>query len=463
MNKQIPVRVSFHGAAGTVTGSKFLVEAEDKKILVDCGLFQGKKSNREMNWKTPTFEPSELSAIVLTHAHIDHSGYLPLVVKKGFSGPIYCTPPTKALLHLLLLDAAHIQEEDARFANKHGTSRHKPALPLFTEKDAKATLTLLKTMPMRDTTEIFPSISVSTVCAGHILGATSFNLDIYGKRITFSGDLGRYDVPILPDPEPLEFGDLLLCESTYGDREHALGDTKRELASIVKLASLKRGPLLIPSFAVGRTQTLLYLLAELEREGEIPVLPTFVDSPMAVDATQIYLDFRRDYDEEAAELIEKGERPLHTENLTFCSSRNDSKALNNLKGPRIIISASGMVTGGRIMHHMMRLLPEEETTVLFVGYQAEGTRGRIIESGAKDVKIYGQHVPIKAEICNLSGLSAHGDKNEMTRWLKSCGGNPGQVKIVHGEKDASRAFSEHLREEFSWDVSVAEYLEGVEV
>lgn len=465
MNRQKPptIRLTFHGAAGTVTGSKYLVEVEDKKILIDCGLFQGKKENRLRNWDKPGFNPKELSAIVLTHAHIDHSGYLPLVVRKGFSGPIYCTPATKELLGLLLPDSAHLQEEDAHYANKHGSSKHKPALPLFNSKDVSDTLSLLKTIPMQKTSELFPKISVSTTCAGHILGAVSINLDIYGKRITFSGDVGRYNVPILPDPEPLAIGDLLLCESTYGDRLHDAEDIREELAKIVQLAVEKRGPLVIPSFAVGRAQTILYYLSELERAGRIPILPVFVDSPMAVDATQIHLDFRRDYDKQAKDILAAGEKPLLTKNITFCSTKEESIKINFQKGPRIIIAASGMMTGGRILHHMMHLLPEESTTLLFVGYQAEGTRGRLIQSGISEIKMFGRYVPIRAEIHSLSGLSAHADRNELTRWLKSCSGNPSQVRIVHGEEEASRSFSAHLKSVFGWEAIPAKFLETVEL
>lgn len=465
MNTQKPptIRLSFHGAAETVTGSRYLVEVEDKKILIDCGLFQGKKEDRLKNWGEPSFKPRELSAIVLTHAHIDHSGYLPLVVRRGFRGPIYCTPATKELLGLLLPDSAYLQEEDARHANKHGSSKHKPALPLFTKEDVVETLRLLKAIPIQKTTELFPKISVSTTCAGHILGAVSLNLNIYGKRITFSGDIGRYDVPILLDPQALELGDLLLCESTYGDRLHETGDIKGELARVVRRAVEKKGPLVIPSFAVGRAQTILYYLSELEREGRIPILPVFLDSPMAVDATQIYLDFRRDYDEQAKELLADGERPLRTKNITFCSTRDESMQINLKKGPRIIIAASGMMTGGRILHHMMHLLPEESTTLLFVGYQAEGTRGRLIQSGASEIKMFGRYVPIRAEVQSISGLSAHGDRGELTRWLKSCTGTPSCVKIVHGEKEASESFSAHLKKTFAWDATPAKYLETVEI
>ena len=457
------IRLSFHGASGTVTGSKFLIETDKEKILVDCGIFQGNKFWRLLNWDEPSFDIDSLSAIVLTHAHIDHSGYLPLVVRRGFKGPIYCTPATADLLNLLLPDAAHLQEEEARYANKHGTSKHKPAKPLFGYRDARDALKLIRTIPRDETTKLFDNIHVTPTCAGHILGSVALSFDIGGRRINFSGDVGRYDTPLLPDPQPMDLGDVLVCESTYGDRVHKTSDVLTELENAVKKSYDKKGALIIPSFAIGRTQNLLYYLSQLEREGRIPTIPVYVDSPMAVDATSIYRRYKHDYDEEASKIIESGDLPLLTENTIFCKSTNESKRINSLDRQRIIISASGMVTGGRILHHMRNLLPKESTTVLFVGYQAEGTRGRTVQSGAEDVKIFGEKIPIRAEVESISGLSAHGDKDELHRWLKSCSGSPGRVKIVHGEPDSSSTFSEGLRSEFSWESSPAAYLETIEV
>ncbi|RMG44133.1 MAG: MBL fold metallo-hydrolase, partial [Candidatus Dadabacteria bacterium] len=388
------------------------MEYDKKKILVDCGLFQGKKELRLRNWSEPPFDISKLSAIVLTHAHLDHTGYLPLIVKRGYRGPIYCTAATRELLKLLLPDSAYLQEEEARFANKHGTSKHKPALPLYDRKDAEETLKLLKIFDRHREFKVADNCILSSVCAGHILGSVSLALEIHGRRIVFSGDIGRYNTPILPAPTGLPCGDLMLCESTYGNREHQDSNLRKILGRIVRKTYERRSVLLIPAFAIGRTQTLLYHLADMERDGDIPVLPVYVDSPMAVDATGIYRRFKHDFDEEAQELIRAGETPLLTENTIFCRSVNDSKRLNSLRGSRIIISASGMVTGGRILHHMRQWLPKEETTVLFVGYQAYGTRGQIIQSGAREVKIFGQPVPIRAQVETISGLSAHGDRNE---------------------------------------------------
>lgn len=457
------VRLTFYGAARTVTGSKFLIETDDKKILVDCGLFQGKKELRLRNWDKPPFDPESLSAIVLTHAHIDHTGYLPLLVRHGYRGPVYCTPATKELLGLLLPDSAHLQEEQARYANKHGTSKHQPAKPLYTQVDAREALKLLKAVDRGQSTELFPNISVLPSCAGHILGSSSLSVDIHGRRITFSGDVGRYDTPILPDPQPIDIGDLLLCESTYGDRLHTDNDIKSELAQVVHQTVDKKGPLIIPAFAVGRTQNLLYFLAQLERSGDIPVLPVHVDSPMAVDTTKIYRSFRHDYDEEATALLSAGETPLVTENTNFCREVRDSKRLNTLSGPRIIISASGMVTGGRILHHMKNHLPNERATVLFVGYQADGTRGRRIQSGEEEIKIFGKYVPVRASIETVSGLSAHGDRNELLTWLKSSSHSPSHVRVIHGEPDAAACFAQHLRDTFQWNAQVASYGETVEI
>jgi metallo-beta-lactamase family protein len=456
------MKLTILGAAKTVTGSKYLLETEQGKVLVDCGLFQGKKELRLINWEEPKFDPKSLSAIVLTHAHIDHSGYLPAVVKRGFKGPIYCTAPTLDLLKLLLPDSAHLQEEEARYSTEHKTAKHQPALPLYTVADAEQTLKLLKPFDRHIPLEIIPGLTVTATRTGHILGAVSLRFESSGKVINFSGDVGRYNVPMLADPEPAEFGDLLLCESTYGDRVHGDLDVKEELLRIIKIGLERRGPIIIPSFAVGRTQTLLYFLAELEREGKLPSIPVFVDSPMAVDATSLYRKYNFDFDEESQQILSTGNSPLLTSNTNFCRTVQESKLLNFMKGSRIIISASGMITGGRILHHMMRWLDKEETTIVFVGYQGEGTRGRLIQSGIKEIKIYGQQIAVRAKIENISGLSAHGDRNELLRWLKSCSGSP-KVRIVHGEPEAGRAFAAAIQKELRWEAAPADYLEEIEI
>ncbi len=457
------VKVTVLGAAQTVTGSKYLVETSQAKVLVDCGLFQGKKELRVRNWEMPTFQVPEITAIVLTHAHIDHIGYLPRLIKFGYNGPIYCTPATAQFVNLLLMDSAFLQEEEARHANKHATSRHKPALPLYTQEDAKATLQLIRPIARNKVTEIAPGCKVFFTCAGHILGATSLSLEADGKRITFSGDIGRYDAPILPDPQPHDIGELLFCESTYGDRVHDTEHTEQRLTAVVQDVVTRGGPLIIPAFALGRTQTLLYYFAKLEREGKIPSLPLYVDSPMAIDSTKIYRDFHHDYDDEAVALMKAGKSPLLTQKTNFCQSSQDSKRLNTLKGPRIIISASGMVTGGRIMHHLIHWLPDERSTVLFVGYQAEETRGRTILSGAPTVKIFGKEIPIRANVEEISGLSAHGDRLELLRWLKSSNGTPRVVRITHGEPAAATFFAGEIEKELGWKAAPAQMFEEIEV
>lgn len=449
------LKITFHGAAETVTGSKTLLESGNNRILVDCGMFQGPSSLRKRNWDKPEFEPHNLSAIVLTHAHVDHTGHLPLMIKYGFKGPIYCTPATKALLELLLPDTAYLQEEQARHAKKHGYSKHKDPKPLFTQEDAEVALSQVEEIDVLSRSEIMSDVSVTPTKAGHILGSNSLLIEMDNRSVSFSGDIGRYDMVILPDPQPMALGDLVVCESTYGDRLHPESDPETELAEAVNLAVQRNGCLLIPSFAVGRTQTLLYFLAKLEREGKIASIPVRVDSPMALDATIIYRRFKYDFDEDAQKILEDGDPVLLTKEIKFCRTVAESKELNNLKGPHIIISASGMATGGRILHHLKRLLPRSETTVLLVGYQAYGTRGRSLQENAEFVKIHGQKIANNAHIKTISSLSAHGDRNELLKWLKSSDGNPHQIKINHGEPDTAKSFARTLEEEFSWTASMA--------
>jgi metallo-beta-lactamase family protein len=453
------ISVKFCGAAGTVTGSRYLIETDRYKFLVDCGLFQGQKELRLRNWDAPPFNISEIDAVILTHAHIDHTGYLPRIVTMGYSGEIYCTPATKDLAKLLLPDSGRLQEEEARYANIHGTSKHKPAKPLYTEHDAEQTLPFLRPIPKNTFSEIRPGVRVKPSDAGHILGASCLTIEIDGTRLTFSGDIGRYDDPLLPDPQPVEIGDLLVCESTYGNRDHPELPTADILARVIKEAVQRGGGIFIPAFAVGRTQEILYHLHELDIDGRIPPLPVYVDSPMAVDATKIYRDHREDLNPEAFSRVDK----INTPRAIFCRTTEESKRLNSLKGPRIIISASGMITGGRILHHMMHGLPDEQNTVLFVGYQAKETRGDIILSGAPSVKIYGSRVPIRAKIEQIASLSAHGDRNELIRWLKSCKGSPSITRITHGEPEAATAFSTLVEESLGWKARPAEHLEVVEI
>lgn len=455
--------MTFLGAAQTVTGSKYLVEFGSLRILVDCGLFQGKKELRLRNWDKFPIDPASISAIILTHAHIDHIGYLPVVVRDGFKGSIFCTPATDELAKILLADSAELQEEEAHYAGKVGSSKHHPPKPLYTSADAKKVFGLFKTFPMGKRTEILPGVNLLAGDAGHILGSANLTLDLGGKRISFSGDVGRYCMPILKDPQGLECGDLLLCEATYGDKLHGEADMKGEILGVIQEAIVRKAPLIIPAFALGRTQTVVYWISELEREGRIPSLPVFVDSPMASDITSLYRRYPENYDEGMRKAIESSDSPLFTHRMKLCRTVQQSKEINSMEGTRIIISASGMVNGGRILHHLIHQLPNPDATVLFVGYQAEGTRGAQIQTGESTVKIFGKNIPVMAHIRTISGLSAHADKKELVRWLRSCSGAPGQVRIVHAEEIPGKSFASTVREELKWRAEAAVQSEVVEL
>jgi len=414
--------IRFLGAAGTVTGSRFLVEAGPARVLVDAGLFQGPKELRLRNrapWAVP---PSSLSAVVLTHAHIDHSGALPLLARQGFGGPVHVTPATRDLLGLLLPDSGRLHEEEARWANKKGYSRHAPhAAPLYSEEDALAVLPRLAPLPYGRPGQVAPGVTLTFHRAGHILGSATVLLELEGpprRRLLFSGDLGRYGAPILPDPERGVEADVLVVESTYGGRRHPEGPAaSHALREEVLSAVARGGALLIPAFAIGRTQEVLFTLRDLEGRGEIPELPVFVDSPMAVDATPIHLAHREDHDDEMARLLAAGVEPLRPRRLQFARSPEQSKAINRVEGPCVILSASGMATGGRVLHHLARRLPDERTTVLLVGYQAAGTRGWSLQNGAATLRIHGEEVPVRARVAGITGFSAHADEAELSRWL----------------------------------------------
>jgi metallo-beta-lactamase family protein len=456
--------IHFLGAAGTVTGSKFLLEHEGRRVLIDCGLFQGKKQLRQLNWEPLPVPVSSLDAIVLTHAHIDHTGGLPRVVRDGYNGPIYCTPGTRDLSALLLPDSAHLQEEEARYANKEHYSKHQPALPLYGVDDAERAVRLMETFGYERTKQILPGITLTFYRAGHILGSAvcSFELTSTGQRVVFSGDLGRYNAPILRDPEKVSAATTLVVESTYGDREH--GETRPEeaLCNAVKRAYEKRGMVVIPAFAVGRTQELLYHLRNLEEAGRIPEMDVFVDSPMACDATPIYLAHLEEHDLAMRSLLESGRTPLATRRTRFVTSPNESKRLNMIEGPGIIISASGMATGGRVLHHLKYRLPDPRNTVLFVGYQSEGTRGRRLLDGEKELKIHGQMIPVEADIRVVTGFSAHADWTETLRWMEGFESPPRQTLLVHGEPSALQALKDRV-EARGWKATVPRYLEQVEL
>ena len=464
--------IEFWGGVGTVTGSKYLVVTDKARVLVDCGLFQGLKELRERNWQDPPFDPHSLDAVLITHAHIDHTGYLPRLVQQGFRGPVYCSRGTADLLKILLPDAGRLQEEDADYRNRHNLTKHKPALPLYTEKDAYAALQLVKPLPNDgEPFELAPGIHASFRISGHILGSSlvlleldSAGADGKGRRVLFSGDLGHYDQPIIRDPVPPPGCDYLLVESTYGDRLHDPEDPKIALARIINDAAQRQAPVLIPAFAVGRTQEIVYLIRELEDEKAIPVLPVAVDSPMAAATTQAYANRKEEQDEDYASILTQQRHPLRTHSMNTASSREESKKLNDAKGARVIISASGMMTGGRVLHHAIRLVPDPEATIVFVGYQAAGTLGRRIQDGEPEVKILGHWVPVRCRKEKIGGFSAHADWAEVLRWLAGMqGGTPRTTFLTHGEPEAANAMAGHIKEKFGWNVHVPQFGERVEL
>jgi metallo-beta-lactamase family protein len=449
--------LTFLGAAGgTVTGSKHLLEHGPTRLLLDCGLFQGPKELRARNWAAPPLAPESLDAVLQSHAHVDHSGYLPRLVRDGFGGPIYCTDGTAALLEIMLPDAAHLQEEEAAFANRHKTSRHDPALPLFTAKDAERVLRRVRRVRFDTSFAPVPGVEARFTPVGHILGAAVVHCALGGRRVVFSGDLGRYGVPIMVDPAPVGEADVLLVESTYGDRIHGDTDPAAELTRSVRRALTQRGWLLIPAFAVGRVQQVLYDLCRLEETGSIPSLPVYLDSPMAIQATVAYARHLREHAAEMAAVEAAGGRPFAPRRLLLARTVEESKRLNDLDGPGIIVAGSGMATGGRILHHFKRLLPEARTTVLFVGYQAAGTRGRLLQEGATDVKMLGVYVPVRAEIRATDAYSAHADRGEILRWLRAFHRPPDMTYVVHGEAPASAALRDAIAIELGWKAAVAD-------
>ena len=454
--------IQFLGAAQTVTGSMHLVSANGRRVLLDCGLFQGLKELRDRNWREPPFDPTSLDAIVISHAHIDHTGSLPLLVRRGYRGPIYCTPATEELLGVLLPDSAHLQEEEAERANRHGYSKHKPALPLYTDADAQQALKQLHQAGYGTPFPVAGDITVTYRRAGHILGAATVDVQLgSGPHIVFSGDLGRYDRPILPDPEPVAEADVLLLESTYGDRTHVVG-TADELVKVVTDTAQRGGTLLVPAFVVDRTQELLWMLQRLEDEKRIPVLPVYVDSPSATTVTEIYRRHAEDHDAQMRNAVKNGDS-LRTDRCTFVRTAGESKQLNDLRGPIIIVSASGMATGGRILHHLRHRLPDPRTTVLLVGFQAAGTRGRALQDGATTVKMFGTEVPVHARVETIHGLSAHADQPETLRWLRGFRRPPRQTYLVHGEPRAADALAAAIQARYQWSVRAARDGEQVEL
>jgi metallo-beta-lactamase family protein len=462
-------KLTFLGAAGTVTGSKYVVEAAGKKLLVDCGIFQGAPDLTARNFKPLTIDPKTIDYCVLTHAHLDHVGWLPCLVRDGFRGPIYANQATIDLATISLKDSAHLQQEDAdRARRKAKHSNAEDREPLYTPEDVDPTLRLLKVIPRTGGFALSPEFHIEAYDAGHILGSTSLGLTIAeGQKKTvviFSGDIGRYDQPILKDPVTPPKADVLLCESTYGDREHEPGDPLAILAEIVNRIVKRSGSIVIPAFAIGRTQTFMYYLRQLEDEQRIPRIPVYVDSPMALSATDLYVKYKEDHDLDFSRLESSGDHdPLNVHEFHLTRSAEESKAINNVKSPCIVVSASGMVSGGRVLHHLAQRLPDSRNAVLLAGFQAEGTRGRSLQEGAKALHLFGEVVPVNAEIITMGQLSAHAGKSELLRWLTGLQARPKQTWLTHGEPPAAQSLAAAIKQKFQWDVGVARYLDTVEL
>jgi metallo-beta-lactamase family protein len=460
-------KITFLGAAGTVTGSKYLVEAAGKRLLVDCGLFQGASQLTQRNWAKLPVDVSTIDWVLITHAHIDHTGYLPKLVGAGYRGPIYADGATIELCQLLLLDSAHLQEEDAKYAAKKKYSSHANPLPLYTTADAQAALSQFKEIPRADTFTISPEFSVRTHDAGHILGSCWLELTITenGKQtlVVFSGDVGRYDQPILKDPAPPSRADILLCESTYGDRDHPAGSVPDALADAVNRVAKRGGAVVIPSFAVGRTQTLMYYLRRLDDAGRIPKIPVYIDSPMAIGVTGIYAKHHEDHDLDFTAMEQNGKGdPLNLLEVHMTRSVEQSKAINQVASC-IIVSASGMATGGRILHHLAQRLPDARNAVLLVGYQGEGTNGRALEDGAQYLRIHGEEVQVKAEVMKIDQLSAHAGRRELLRWISGIATPPKHTFLVHGEPIALDSLRAAITNRMHWPVTVPEYLQTIDL
>ncbi len=450
---QSPFQVQFIGATGTVTGSKYLVKYDRYKILIDCGLFQGIKNVRRRNWNELPFPADQVDAVLLTHAHIDHSGFLPALMKRGFHGPVYSSEATHALCKVLLPDAGFLQEEDARYANKKKFSKHDPAEPLYTEEDARKVLKQFKDVPQGETLTLPGGMTAQFIPAGHILGATSIRLEFQGKSITFTGDVGRSNDAIMYPPLPLPATDYLVVESTYGDRRHEEIDAEEAIADVINRTYKRGGIVLMPAFAVGRAQLVLHYLQRLRDQQRIPSLPVYLNSPMAIRATSIFFshhDLHKLTEDDCSRMDDM---------TIYVKTTEESIALVEKKTPAIIISASGMASGGRVLHHLKALVSDPRNSILFLGYQAAGTRGDSLTKGADHIKIHGQYCQVQAEIANLQALSSHGDYVEISDWLKKMPGKPRKVFITHGESCAADAMRRHLKDEFNWEVEVPEYLD----
>lgn len=456
MSQNPDFSLSFFGAAGTVTGSRTLLRAGGRQVMVDCGMFQGLKNLRQRNWAPFPVDVAGIDAVLLTHAHLDHSGYLPRLARMGYKGPVYATAATVDLAEVLLLDSAGIQEADAEFLNRHALSSHKPALPLYTVADAERVLRQFRKVEFDEWQDVVPGLRARWRNAGHILGAAIVEIDHNGRRVVFSGDLGRYGDAIMNDPVAVERADYLVVESTYGDRSHGDADPLQALLDIINRTVQRGGTLLIPAFAVGRVQLLLWYLYRLRGSGRLSAgLPIFVDSPMSMDATDIYRRNTRLLRHGYSELQGAFQLPRYVRDV------QESKSLDVSPMPKIIISASGMATGGRVLHHLKHYAPDPRSTILFAGYQAAGTRGATIVNGASQVKIHGEYVRVRAEVQNLSMLSAHADSDEIMRWLRGFEAAPSRCFLNHGEPQAADSLRLRIKDELGWRVQAVEHLEEV--
>lgn len=436
------------GGAGTVTGSKHLLGLDGKRILIDCGLFQGLKNLRELNWGPFPVDPRSLDAVVLTHAHLDHSGYLPRLVREGFRGPVFASAGTFDIAKLILTDSGHIQEKDAEYANRKGFAKHKPALPLYGVEDAERALDLFSTIPFGEPRRLPGSATVTLRRAGHILGAATVTIEWGDKRIVFSGDLGRYDDAMMHDPEPVPEADYIIIESTYGNRQHDPEDSTEMLGRVVERTIGRGGTVVIPAFAIGRAQALLHHFWMLKNAGRLDSTPIYLDSPMAINASDLLCAHLDDHK------LPPGVCRALCEVATYTRSVEASKEITTSPFPKVVISASGMATGGRVLHHLKAYVSDRRNTILFSGFQAAGTRGRAMLQGAKEIKIHGQWLPVEAEVAELPMLSAHADSNELIRWLGGFRAAPTRVFVVHGEPEASEALATRIDRELGWDAVV---------
>ncbi|CAJ0875768.1 hypothetical protein AMST5_02724 [freshwater sediment metagenome] len=451
------MNLHFFGAAGTVTGSRYLLESRGVRFLVDCGLFQGLKNLRLRNWAPFPVKPKSIAAVLLTHAHLDHSGYLPALARDGFDGPVYCSKATRELCKILLADAAHLQEQDADYANRRGFSKHHPALPLYDTQDVRRVLRACASLSLGESHDLREGPTARLRRAGHILGAATIELSWKGRRIVFSGDLGRYDDPLTVDPDPVHAADYLVVESTYGDRLHERGDPQDALGKIVERTIARGGTVIVPAFAVGRAQMLLYYLERLKSAGRLVDVPIYLNSPMAAEASDLFLRHSDD------QKLSDEERRRACAVARYVDSVDESKALNEDATPKVIISASGMATGGRVLHHLRKYAPDPRNTILFSGFQAAGTRGASMVAGAETIKMHGEYVPVRAEVENLTMLSAHADADGIMRWLRNFTQPPRMTFVTHGEPTAADTLRRRIKDELGWRAATPEQMECVKL